>query len=379
MNDLRKLQTGSVRHLARANGKWAWEWRYVDPATGGVKSRTFTGTDFPTLTKIEEHLADFIERLNKARTEYVIVDPTISSLLDRYIDDERLNEIKNRKPGERAPGKDELAYSTVTSYLSLCKLIRENWGTTSLDKFKPLAFQTWLKEMEKSPKHKGHIKAFVNRLFNKAKLYELINFHENPISLVEVRGISKRRRKPADLTVEQFFMIHSLLKKPYNDMSMVALCTGIRVEELLALQWSVIDFNRLCLKIEEGVVNGRIGPVKSEYSGDELPLDPDFATFLLKLERNSNARPCYSRARLLDTVIMPLRSSRTGFGGREGVWSSAQIAELSLVQPASWNRRTVENDSISRFMMSAGDWQSRRDSAVSDGTLSATPTDHSSS
>jgi hypothetical protein len=156
MNDPRKLQAGSLRHVARANGKWAWEWRYVDPATGGVKSRTFPGTDFPTLTKIEEHLADFIERLNKARTDSVIVDPTISSLLDRFIKDERLLEIKNRKPGERAPGKDELAYSTVTSYLSLCKLIREKWGATSLDKFKPLAFQTWLKEMPKSPKHKGH-------------------------------------------------------------------------------------------------------------------------------------------------------------------------------------------------------------------------------
>jgi integrase len=288
MNDPRKLQTGSLRQVAGANGKRAWEWRYVDPATGGVKSRTFPETQFPTLTKIEEHLADFIERLNKARTDNVIVDPTISSLIDRFIKDEKLHEIKNRKPGERASGKDELAYSTVTSYLSLCKLIREKWGATSLDRFKPLAFQTWLKEMDKSPKHKGHIKAFVNRLFNKAKLYELLNFHENPISLVEVRGISKRRRKPADLTVEQFFMIHSLLKKPYNDMSMVALCTGIRVEELLALQWPVIDFSRLCMKIEEGVVHGRIGPVKSEYSEDELPLDPDFATFLLELKRDSN-------------------------------------------------------------------------------------------
>jgi integrase len=288
MDDPRKVQTGSLRQVPRANGKRAWEWRYVDPATGGVKSRTFPETQFPTLTKIEEHLEDFIERLNKARTDNVIVDPTISSLLDQFIDDENLHEIKNRKPGERAPGKDELAYSTVTSYLSLCKLIREKWGATNLDKFKPLAFQNWLKGMDKSPKHKGHIKAFVNRLFNKAKLYELLDFHENPISLVEVRGISKRRRKPTSLTIEQFFLIQSLLKKPYDDMSIVAQCTGIRVEELLALQWTAIDFNRLCMKIKEGVVHGRIGPVKSEYSDDELPLDPDLASVFLSLQRESN-------------------------------------------------------------------------------------------
>jgi integrase len=128
----------------------------------------------------------------------------------------------------------------------------------------------------------------VNRLFNKAKLYGLLSFHENPISLVEVRGISKRRRKPSDLTIDQFFLIHRLLKKPYNDMIIVAQCTGMRVEELLALQWAAIDFNRLCMKVKEAVVHGRIGPVKTEYSDDELPLDPDFASFLLALQLESN-------------------------------------------------------------------------------------------
>ena len=51
-----------------------------------------------------------------------------------------------------------------------------------------------------------------------------------------------------------------------------------------------IDFERLCMKIEEGVVNGRIGPVKTEYSEDELPLDLGFATIMLawKLESNGS-------------------------------------------------------------------------------------------
>jgi integrase len=138
------------------------------------------------------------------------------------------------------------------------------------------------------PKTKGHLKAFVNRLFNKAKLYGMLDFHENPIGLVEVRGISKRRRKPADLTIEQFFMIHDLLPEPYCHMTFVALCTGMRVEELLALQWPSIDFERLCMMIKEAVVHGRIGPVKTEYSDDELPLDPEFASFLLELKRKSN-------------------------------------------------------------------------------------------
>jgi integrase len=110
----------------------------------------------------------------------------------------------------------------------------------------------------------------------------------NPIGLVEVRGISKRRRQPADLTVDQVFLVLDLLPDPYYTMGLVALCTGMRADELLALSWHAIDFNRLCMKIEEGVVNERIGPVKTEYSDDELPLDPDFATILLEWKLKSN-------------------------------------------------------------------------------------------
>lgn len=81
------------------------------------------------------------------------------------------------------------------------------WGTTKLDEFDALEFQTWLKELKVAGKTKGHLKAFMNRLFNKARLYKMLYFLENPIGLVEVRGISKRRRKPADLTVDQFSLI----------------------------------------------------------------------------------------------------------------------------------------------------------------------------
>lgn len=212
-----------------------------------------------------------------------------SNLLDSFISEENLLEIKKRKPGERAARKDELSFSTTCSYLSLCNKIREKWGAIKLDKFKPLAFQNWLKELPLKPKTKGHLKAFVNRLFNKAKLYEMVDFHENPIELVEVRGISKRQKKQVDLTIEQCFLLIGLLPQPYHTMAVSALCTGLRIEEILALDWAKIDFERLCMKIEEAVVHGRIGPVKTDYSEDELPLDPEFATVLLDWKRTSQA------------------------------------------------------------------------------------------
>jgi integrase len=316
--DEERLQKGSLRQVARANGKWAWEWRYVFPPTGEYQSKYFSGDEFPTQSDIETHLQPFVDHLNSADIDYVIVDPDVCDLLDRFIAEENLLDIKNRKPGERAARKDELAYSTATSYLSMCKRVREKWGATKLDRFKPLDLQNWLKALQVAPKTEGHLKAFINRLFYKAKLYGMIEFVQNPIELVEVRGISKRRRKPADLTIEQFFLIHGLLPKPYCDMALVALCTGLRIEEVLALAWTVIDFDRLCLKVQESVVHGRIGPVKTEYSEDELPLDPDFATILLDWKRKSKDSGLMFPSPVTGRSYHASPFSRIGYGGLAG-------------------------------------------------------------
>jgi integrase len=69
-------------------------------------------------------------------------------------------------------------------------------------------------------------------------------------------------------------------------MVLVAQCTGCRVSEVLALQWGDIDFESLTMFVRRSVVRGVVDEVKTEYSEDELPLDPDFATQLLNWQRN---------------------------------------------------------------------------------------------
>ena len=62
-----------------------------------------------------------------------------------------------------------------------------------------------------------------------------------------------------------------------------------RAEEVLALHWSGVDFGRLTVHVSKAVVHGRIKTVKTEYSEDELPLDPDFATVLLQWKARAPA------------------------------------------------------------------------------------------
>jgi integrase len=147
--------------------------------------------------------------------------------------------------------------------------------------------QEWLRNLEAAPKTKGHIKAVIHRLYEKAMLWEMVEWQRNPMEFVEIKGISKRRKRPVILTVEQFFLILPLIPQPYRMMALLAQCSGLRVEEVLALEKPDIHFGKLSMQIVRAVVHGRLKLVKTEYSEDELPLDPDLAAILLDFIREA--------------------------------------------------------------------------------------------
>ena len=76
------------------------------------------------------------------------------------------------------------------------------------------------------------------------------------------------------LTPEQFESLLPLIPEPYQTMVLVAGCLGLRVSEIVALQWGDFDFEELTLLIQRSIVHGRVGDVKTEYSRDSVPLDP---------------------------------------------------------------------------------------------------------
>ena len=117
-------------------------------------------------------------------------------------------------------------------------------------------------------------------VFERAMLWGLMDVQRNPMELVKLKGTSKRLKKPQILTPETFQELVSMLREPYRTMVFVAMCTGMRVSEVLALRWEHIDFEAGAMLVQQGVVNGRIGRVKTEASNDYIPLDPEFARIL---------------------------------------------------------------------------------------------------
>jgi integrase len=380
-----RYQRGYLRRVPRANNKSAWEYRYADPQTGKEKSMYFSTEQFPTQTAVERHLETFVLKLNTDNPTLAVLEPTFDTLLDRFIEEERLLEIKKVRPGESCDNVGELSFSTASSYLSVIKRVRAKWGTTRITRLKPMNVQEWLRNLEAAPKTKGHIKAVIHRLYEKAMLWEMVEWQRNPMEFVEIKGISKRRKRPVILTVEQFFLILPLIPQPYRMMALLAQCSGLRVEEVLAIEKPDIHFGKLSMQIVRAVVHGRLKLVKTEYSEDELPLDPDLAAILLdfirEAEREALAKLGGEGAGIIESDLLFVSPMRVGISTRR---QSGRTTSVLLV--AAWIVRTVGPSQVSgarptfpfltgnayRCTMSGG--MLPASTAASGGTPSAIPT-----
>lgn len=284
----KSFQRGSLRQVARAGKRWAWEFRFRDPASRKPKSLYLDSEGYQTKADAQRYFETFVFALNSDRQTGRVNAPKLETLLDRYIREEQLMEIKARRPGHHSENKESMSFATAVSYLSVIRKIRDKWGEASIKSVKPAMVKQWLQEMNVAPKTKGNIKALMHRLFEMAMLWEVIESQRNPMELVEVKGITKRGKKPVVLSVEQSHRLIKLLPQPFRMMAIVAQCLGLRVEEVLALTWDDVDLENLRIMVTRAVVHGRIQSLKTECSEDELPLDPSFAAALEDWKKQSN-------------------------------------------------------------------------------------------
>lgn len=179
---------------------------------------------------------------------------------------------------------------------------------------KALEVSEWLKALDLSAKKRGHVGALMQLLFRRAMLWDRMDVQHNPMELVRLKGTSMRLKKPQILTPEQSQALVAEVRAPYRAMVIVAMCTGMRVSEVLALRWEHIDFEAGAMLIQQGVVNGRLGKVKTEASNDYVPLDPDFAQVLLNLKGAKTSglvfpshitRGCYYAGMIQQQILKP--------------------------------------------------------------------------
>jgi len=263
-----RYQFGTVEKKKRNKGPDVWVYRYyVWGADGAVKHASKRlGTVEQYRTKAQAKRAAEATRMVANLAQPDAVPVTMGGLIDRYIAD-------------KLPQR----YSTRVSYLScLNGHIRPRWGEHTLQRIAaaPFEVEKWFEQLDLAPKTKGHLKALMHRLFECAMKWALCPLGRNPMELVEIKDVTKRLKPPRVLTHDEFWDLLNLLEEPYRTMVLVAQCLGLRISEVMALQWSDFDFANLTVRVQRGVVHGRVDLVKTEYSNDDLPLDPDLCALL---------------------------------------------------------------------------------------------------
>jgi integrase len=188
---------------------------------------------------------------------------TVGALIERF-----LAEYAPRRCREK----------TRRNYESLFRNhIRPRWGREFLENVKPLAVEDWLDSYPHSRQVKSHVRRLMHTLFQAALRWEMLA--GNPIDLV--RQPAKRLKAPRVLTPAEFKALVAELAEPYRTMVITVACLGLRVSELLGLQWGDVDFQNLTVKIERSVVEGEVNETKTEASAGVLPLDAGLAEALL--------------------------------------------------------------------------------------------------
>ena len=258
-------QFGWLEKRKRKRGPEVWVWRYHEDVRGrkGTKPAVVVGDVRQYPTKSEAWKAAEGIRLavgNPVQSDLV----TFGGLINRF-----LREALPERKG------------TADRYRSwILNHINPRWEAVPLSKVKPLAVEMWIKGLNLAPKSKGHVRSVMHILFEWAMRWELMEYNRNPMSLLKLKGLTKRVKEPRALSVEELQSLWSHLDEYTRTMSMVDASLGLRASELLGLRWEDFDWKGLRVKIQRSWVYGRVEAVKTEGSEKWLPLDSNLADIL---------------------------------------------------------------------------------------------------
>jgi len=246
---LRARKPKAVRNEAR--GTWVFF-----PVIEGKRTTRKLGA----LKELTQEQADrkAVEMLRSLKLQAERNSPTVLWVVEQY----------------RIESMPKLRHSTQrVTELWIKKYVLPKWGGQEITELQPRPVELWLESLPLAPKTRGHLRELLHRLVDYAMWCGSIPVGTNPISLVTVRGSSKRRKQPRSLTVEEFHTLSKHLTEPFKTMALLQLCLGLRVSELLALRWQDVDWMGSKLNVEHGIVNQHLDSVKTEGSRKIMSLD----------------------------------------------------------------------------------------------------------
>jgi integrase len=237
-------------------------WRFYWWGDGKRQSKSLGR--FATKAAAWKAAKPFRDDLDKPPQPKTASVPTVSALVEQY-----------RK--EKMPTR----HDTRGGYETWLRLyILPRWADAQITDLQARPVEMWLESLPLAPKSKVHIRGLLSTLWNYAMWKQDVSMQVNPITLVTIKGASKRTRQPRTLTVEQFRLLVAHLREPFNTLALMCVCFGLRISEALALRWADVDWLNGTLRVERGIVQQIVDDVKSEESRKTLTISSDLLDVL---------------------------------------------------------------------------------------------------
>ncbi len=270
-----RYQEGSIRLYERKKGDQAWEYRWYETQLDGTRRRRscFIGTlqEYPTEAAAKRAVSALRANINSETPRGQLEAVSFGTLMQHY---------RERELCEEA-GKTFKTISVNEGYLE--RWVRPRWSSYRLKDIKSVGVEQWLRSLPLANGSKAKIRNLMHAIFNHAIRWE---WHDrNPISMV--RQSAKREKIPVVLSIEQIKALLENMKEPGKTAVLLAILTGLRVSELLAIKWSDVDFENLQIHVTRSIADQHVGPCKTEASQKPVPLDPELAEVLLMRRRGS--------------------------------------------------------------------------------------------
>ena len=185
--------------------------------------------------------------------------------------------------------RDNIAPTTQESYKYCLKMLKEGFYHRPLTVIRPIDIENFLKGMRRDGRSDSYIskaRGMLYQIFQKAEANDLVR--RNPVRLAEkMRTSGTAKRKEAFTTAE---VAHLMKVLPDDRMGLsirLLLGTGMRMQELLALEPQFIEEDgsvihiRQAVKVVKGTVS--IGSPKSKDSIRDIPVPLNVRPCAIKL------------------------------------------------------------------------------------------------
>jgi integrase len=271
-----RYKQGTIRKLKRANG-FAWEVRLSETLNGKQRQKSlyFAGDEYPTKASVKKAINPQIVMANGDKNQRAKIGAKFGAITALY--------RREHLPALRKSTREKNAYL-------LKDFIEPKWTDMPLTDLTPLLVREWLTVLKGSKRveslngafkplaatTKTGVRSVMHQCFELAALHGYIPATDrNPISLVKIKGSTKRERERIIISQEQFRLLVTSLPAPLNVMVLLIGCFGFRISELLGLHWEDIDWEKMTLYVQRAFTHGVVEPTKTDKSCAYLPVDDE--------------------------------------------------------------------------------------------------------